>query len=79
MYSSRTRAHSSFEPNNEPSDNSVLGCLKRNVHYIKKFQYAFIFIACTAVLFFQVAKCIEKYVNKSTGKTINQPAIFLSA
>ena len=35
---------------------------------IKRLQYALIIAACTVVLGFQVAECIEKYLTKSTGK-----------
>ena len=34
---------------------------------IKRLQYAIIIAACTVVLSFQIAKCLEKYMNKNTG------------
>ena len=34
---------------------------------IKRIQYAVIFVICTLVLLIQVAKCVEKYLYKSTG------------
>lgn len=34
---------------------------------IKRIQYAAIFTICTLVLLIQVAKCVDKYLNKNTG------------
>jgi hypothetical protein len=41
--------------------------VKNNLVWIKRFQFAVIGITCTAVLFFQVGKCIEKFLAKNTG------------
>merc|ERR1719232_1035372 len=53
-----------------PDEDSEGGCMSviyKNLDLIKKFQFGFIIIACTAVLIFQCAKCAEKYMDKSTG------------
>ena len=40
---------------------------KGNLKWIKNIQYGIIFLACTAVLIFQIAKCVEKFLDKNTG------------
>ena len=56
-----------------PSDikTEELNCFKRffinHLVGIKRVQYGFIFMACSVVLFFQIAKCAEKFMAKSTG------------
>ena len=47
--------------------NSVLLFLEKHLVAVKRMQYGFIFTGCSVVLFFQVAKCAEKYLDKSTG------------
>ena len=46
--------------------------LKKHLVGIKRMQYAFIIIACTTILAFQVAKCTEKYMDKNTARTAVQ-------
>lgn len=54
-------------PTEQSLSGSVKGFFGRHLVGIKRFQYGFIFIACSVVLIFQCAKCAEKYILKSTG------------
>jgi hypothetical protein len=48
----------------------MANCIKfvrKHLVWVKRFQYAVIVITCAAVLCFQVSKCVEKFVTKSTG------------
>jgi hypothetical protein len=57
-------------PSGEEKDKRKANWLKflqYRLVWVKRFQYAFIVIICTAVLFFQIGKCIEKYYSNNTG------------
>jgi hypothetical protein len=41
--------------------------VRKHLVWVKRLQYAVIVITCTAVLCFQVGKCIKKFGTKSTG------------
>ena len=56
----RVRPYHNEENEGKKTDILNLGC-------VKNLQYFVIIVACTVVLFFQVAKCAEKYIEKSTG------------
>ena len=62
------QSHQSDEKSHSSSSrNPLLVFLENHLVGIKRMQYGFIITACTVVLGFQVAKCAEKYMNKSTG------------
>lgn len=41
--------------------------IKQRMNNVKKFQFFIIFLVCMAILAFQTAQCVDKYLEKSTG------------
>ena len=51
----------------EKYDAGLQGFIARRLKIIKRSQYVLIFVVCSVVLFFQVAQCAWKYLDKETG------------